>query len=156
MTVDPKRARGSGYECVDSDVVCLITRFEVRSLWSLFLTYRAFRRVLRGSASVEGLLSASFLLEDRRTCFMLSIWREEAAMLAFNATVHEHIHAANACFRRLVLRKGRPQLWSAILKLWAVSPRNLRWQALDACVSRPVGSTTAEREVRARALGEPA
>ena len=42
-----------------------------------------------------------FLFEDSRTCYTLSLWRDEAAIVNFNTRVHAHIAAANWAFRDL-------------------------------------------------------
>ena len=122
---------GTAYGKVESDVACVITRFEVRSTWRLLRLYWSFRRVRAQSRRIPGLLAALFLVENRRTCYTLSLWRNEAAILQFNTHVVAHVHAANACFRHLARVDRRPLLWSAQFKLFAVSPNNLRWRGVD-------------------------
>lgn len=122
---------GTGYGKVESDVACVITRFEVRSTVALLRFYWSFRRVRAQSRRIPGLLASLFLIENRRTCYTLSLWQDEAAILRFNTQVVAHVHAANACFRDLATVDRRALLWSAQFKLFAVSPNNLRWRGVD-------------------------
>ena len=122
---------GTGYGKVDSDVMCVVTRFEVRSVWSLVRFYWLFRQVRAQSRGVPGLLASLFLIENRSTCYTLSLWRNEGAILRFNTEVDAHVHAANACFRDLAVSNRRPRLWSAQFRLFAVSSTNLRWEGVD-------------------------
>ena len=122
---------GTGYERVESDVTCVMTRFEVRSTWALLRFYWLFRQVRAGSRGIPGLLASLFLIENRRTCYTLSLWRDDAAILQFNNHVVAHVHAANSCFRHLAKVDQRPRLWSAQFKLFAVSSTNLQWQGVD-------------------------
>lgn len=122
---------GTGYERVDSDVMCVITRFQVRSVWGLLRFYRSFRHVRAESRDVSGLIASLFLVENLHTCYTLSIWRDETAILQFNTRVVAHVHAANACFGDLDIVDRRPRLWSAQFRLFAVSSTNLRWQGVD-------------------------
>ena len=46
----------TGYEKVDSNISCMLTRFELRSAWSIIRFYRFFRAIRRQSASIPGLL----------------------------------------------------------------------------------------------------
>jgi hypothetical protein len=81
---------------------------------------------------VPGLLKALFLLENLHTCYTLSIWKNDNAILEFGGCVPDHIHAANSAFGPTYnwdLR--RPEIWSAQFRLWAVSCNNLNWEGLD-------------------------
>jgi hypothetical protein len=116
---------------MDSKISCVLTRFRLRSRWSLIGFYFAFRRVRRAATDVAGLLKAVFLIEDLRTCYTLSLWRDDAAIIEFGR-VRAHIHAANAAFRPTYRKDlNRPEIWSAQFRLWAVSSHNLNWQGLD-------------------------
>ncbi len=116
---------------MDSTVSCILTRFRVRSPWSIIRFYLAFRRVRHASRNIEGLLKAVFLIEDLRTCYTLSIWKDELAIVDFGS-IRAHVSAANSAFAatyRLDLR--RAEIWSAQFRLSAVSCHNLNWEGLD-------------------------
>lgn len=125
-------AGATGYEPVDTETSCVLTRFEVRSLWALLRCYLSFRRIRADARQINGLLITVFLVENFRTCYTLSIWRDVDAILQFNTETHSHIHAANRSFRLLRFRQKHPELWSAQLRFSALSPYNLRWEALEA------------------------
>lgn len=122
---------GTGYDRVDTQIACVITRFRVRSIGALWRFYRSYRRVRAHSRRVSGLLTTRFLIEDWHTCYTLSLWRDDDAILEFNGSVLAHIDAANRCFRDLEFGPHGPQLWSAQFRLWAVSQANLRWDGVD-------------------------
>jgi hypothetical protein len=122
---------GTGYTAVETQVSCVLTRFRVRSPWSLFRFHRAFRRIRAQAQGVPGLLQSVVLVENVHTCYTLSLWADMHAILAFNTKVHAHVSAANWSFGRLEARPDGPELWSAEFRLRAVSPHNLRWDALD-------------------------
>ena len=124
-------ALGTGYDRVDSDVMCVITRFQLRSTWSLLRFYWLFRSVRAQSKQVAGLITSGFLFEDLRTCYTLSIWRDERAILRFNGDVAAHVHAATGCFGDLDTVNHRKALWSAQFRLFALSPCNLQWEGVD-------------------------
>lgn len=129
--VEDHEASGTGYDRVDTTVSCLLTRFRVRSVWSLLRCYRSFRRVRSESRDIPGLLASAFLVENPHTCYTLSLWSDAGAIREFNTKVRAHIAAANASVRDIEFRSGGPQLWSAQFRLSAVSPYNLRWDRLD-------------------------
>lgn len=122
---------GTGYHIVDTRVCCVLTRFEVISFWGLCRFFLMFRSIQRESKAASGLLRSTFLIENLRTCYSFSLWKNEKSILEFNTVVHEHINAANSSFRYLRRIDGKPQLWSAQFTLTAVSPHNLRWDGLD-------------------------
>lgn len=124
-------ADGTGYDIVDTTISCVLTRFRVRSMWSLFRFYRSYLNVRAETRRVSGLMASMFLVEDLHTCYTLSLWRDPGAILEFNSTVHAHIYAANGCFHQLRIDPGGPQIWSAQFRLSAVSPHNLRWDGVD-------------------------
>ncbi len=122
---------GAGFARVDTTVACVLTRFRVRSCWSLIPFYLHFRRVRREARDVKGLLKAVFLIEDLHTCYTLSLWKNDEAIVNFGS-VHAHVAAANSAFGptyREDLR--RAEIWSAQFRLWAVSCHNLNWEGLD-------------------------
>jgi hypothetical protein len=141
-----QHVRGTGYAVVDSDVSCVMTRFSVRSIWSLIRLDRSFRRVRREARSLRGLITTLFVVENRDTCYTISIWRNTDAILEFNAKVRSHIAAANWGFRELRFDSGKPRLWSAQFKLEAVSPHNLRWKEFDAEREAKTSSNSLEIE----------
>ncbi len=133
---------------MDSKISCVLTRFQLRSSWSLIGFYFAFRRVRRAARHVPGLLKAVFLVEDLRTCYTLSLWREDGAIVDFGR-VRAHVDAANAAFGP-TYRKDlkRPEIWSAQFRLWAVSCHNLNWQGLD--LQSELGEQWSKRKEAAR------
>jgi hypothetical protein len=130
MTGFHHEAHGTGYEVVDSNISCVITRFRLRSTWSLLRFYRSYRRIRREADGLVGLLASAFLVENPRTCYTLSLWRDAGAIIEFNS-LRTHIVAANQSFHELRIDSVGPQLWSAQFRLYAVSPHNLRWDGVD-------------------------
>jgi hypothetical protein len=128
---------GTGYSPVDTAVSCVLTRFNVRSLWSLIRFYLAYRAIKYEAQSIPGLLVTAFLIEGPRTCCTLSIFSNPEAIGDFNVKIRSHITAANASFRHLRFASGRPQLWSAQFHLAAISSKNFRWgsQTVDASLA---------------------
>jgi len=128
---DEHPTTGASFARIDTTVSCVMTRFRLRSVWSLVPFYLAFRRVRRSSRDVAGLLKATFLIEDLHTCYTMSLWKDECAIVDFGR-VQAHVSAANSAFRptwRKDLR--RAEIWSAQFRLWAVSAHNLNWEGLD-------------------------
>lgn len=121
----------TGYEKVSTSISCLLTRFQLRSAWSLIHFYRSFRSVSKEASGVPGLLKTVFLIENARTCYTLSFWRDPEAIYAFNTQVDTHLSAANSSFGHLQPGPNGVQLWSAQFRLSAVSPYNLRWDSFD-------------------------
>jgi hypothetical protein len=128
---DDQPSTGAGFARVDTTVSCVMTRFRLRSPWSLIPFYLAFRRVRRSSRSVPGLLKALFLIEDWRTCYTFSVWKNDCAIVEFGS-IQAHIVAANSAFRP-TWRKDlhRAEIWSAQFRLWAISAHNVAWEGLD-------------------------
>jgi peroxiredoxin len=128
---DDRIMSGAGFARMETTVSCVMTRFQLRSVWSLIPFYFAFRRVRHSARSVSGLLKAVFLIEDWRTCYTLSIWRNDCAIVEFGS-IHAHVAAANSAFGP-TWRKDlqRAEIWSAQFRLWAVSAHNLAWEGLD-------------------------
>jgi hypothetical protein len=123
---------GAGFARVETIMSCVLTRFRLRSFWSLIPFYCAFRRVRKASREIGGLLQAVFLVENLRTCYTLSLWSNDNAIVEFGTRVHDHIHAANSAFAPTYnWELRRPEIWSAQFRLWAVSCCNLNWEGLD-------------------------
>lgn len=125
--------REAGGQPVDVPILCVITRFGLRSAWHLLPTYLDFRRVMREArrSATPGLLRAAFLIEDFRTCYSLSVWAELNAIPKFGGNVPSHVDAARRVIGRLAFDPGRgPELWSAKWRLTAVS-NNLNWSDFD-------------------------
>lgn len=122
MDVPEHEAEGTGYARVDTSVSCLLTRFKLRSAWSLVRFYRTFRRVRRDADTVPGLITSLFLVEDLRTCYTLSLWATPSSIRQFNTDTRAHIRAANKSFKDLEFGPDGPELWSAQFRLSAVSP----------------------------------
>lgn len=121
----------TGYQLVDSSVICLVTRFRMRSLMGIFRAYLWCRRIRSRSAQVDGLIKSLFLMEDLRTFYTISFWSEELAVLRFNEAVPAHIQAANMCFRDLEQTDNGRCLWSAQFSLSAISQFNRNWDGAD-------------------------
>lgn len=128
---DDRSTSGAAFARMDTTISCILTRFRLNNPLSLIPFYFAFRRVRRDSRKIEGLLQALFLVEDARTCYTLSFWKDEHAIVEFGSSV-AHIKAANSAFRH-TYRKDlkRAEIWSAQFRLWAVSCHNMNWQGLD-------------------------
>lgn len=122
---------GPGFARVNTTLSCVLTRFNVRSPFELIRFYFAFRLVRRAAANVRGLLKSAFLIEDLHTCYTLSFWKDDNAIVTFGS-VRAHVKAANSAFGP-TFRKDlkRPEIWSAQFRLWAVSCHNLNWEGFD-------------------------
>ncbi len=123
---------GAAYERVGGTVSCVLTRFHLRSALWLPLFFLAFRRVYRQAReTVPGLIKAVFLVEGTKTCYTLSLWRDDRAIIDFGTRVHAHVSAANWAFARTFRKDlGQPEIWSVQWRLWAVS-HNLNWDGMD-------------------------
>lgn len=122
---------GTGYQPVETEVACVVTRFCLRSSWALLRFWLWYRRVREDSKQIEGLLASSFFVENARTCATFSLWRDARSIAQFNARVFSHVHAANSSFKDVLFESSGPLIWSAQFKLSAVSPHNLRWKGVD-------------------------
>jgi hypothetical protein len=72
-----------------------------------------------------------FLIENLRTCYTLSLWEDEFAIVDFG-DVRAHVDAANAAFGHTYrLDLNRPEIWSAQFRLWAISAHNLNWEGFE-------------------------
>jgi hypothetical protein len=118
---------------VDAPLICVLTRFGLRSARDLLHVYRDYRRVVETAREVQtpGLLRSSLLIEPPRACYSLSIWRDIRAITDFGTNVPAHVDAANAVFGRLSFDRERgPELWSTKWRLVSVS-NNLNWGDFD-------------------------
>jgi hypothetical protein len=139
---------GASFSRVTSDHSCIITRFQLNSPIHLARFYLAFRRIRRDAERISGFLRSAFLVENIHTCYTLSFWENERAILEFSS-VHSHIRAANSSFRATYRRDlNRHEIWSAQFRLWAISAHNRNWDGLKFSLAE--SSETAEQE-----LGDP-
>lgn len=118
---------------VDVSIICVITRFGLRSPLYLLPTYLDYRCVVAEvkAAQIPGFLRAAFLVENLTTCYSLSIWSGWEAIPYFGTNVPSHVAAARKVFGRLSFAKDRgPELWSTKLQLKSVS-NNLNWEDFD-------------------------
>ena len=128
-----ERLQEPGHHSVDVPIICVVTRFGLRSARHLIPTYLEYRRIMREVAQTRtpGLLRSAFLIEPPRTCFSLSIWAGEEAIPHFGTNVISHVEAGNAVFGRLaVAEDGEPEIWSTRWQLTSVS-NNLNWEGLN-------------------------
>lgn len=127
------RLREPGDHPVDVPIICVITRFGLRSARYLLPTYLDYLRVVREAKKTQtpGLLRAAFLIENLKTCYSLSIWASYDAIPRFGTNVLYHVVAGNKIFGRLAKRDdGYPELWSNKWQLTSVS-HNLNWENFD-------------------------
>jgi hypothetical protein len=118
---------------VDASVLCVITRFRLKRIVSLLVTYLDYRRVLAQarSSKTPGLLRSAFLVENPRTCYMLSVWSSYDAIPRFGTAVPRHVDAARNVFGRCRQgMDGGPEVWSTKWRLASVS-NNLSWSDFD-------------------------
>jgi hypothetical protein len=121
---------GTGYRRVNSTMACVVTRFRMKSLLGVIGCYRHYRRIRAASRRQTGLLAALFAFDDTRTCYTISIWSDDEAILRFNTESSRHIRAGNWLAGRLDTCEGRPELWSAKFSLQAIGD-NLQWHGVD-------------------------
>jgi hypothetical protein len=118
---------------VDVPVLCVITRFGLRSARYLLPTYLDYRRVVKAAQTSQtpGLLRASFLIENPTTCYSFSIWSNWADIPYFGTNVPDHVLVARRVFGRVSFSKERgPEIWSTKWRLVSVS-NNLNWEDFD-------------------------
>jgi len=141
---DDRLMSGAAFARVDTTVSCVLTRFRLNSPLSMIPFYLAFRRVRREARDIAGLMEALFLFENLRTCYTLSLWKDDWSIVEFGR-VRTHIDAANSAFSATY--RGdlkRAEIWSAQFRLWAVSCHNLNWDGLD--TQAALGEQWARRE----------
>lgn len=115
----------------ESDAICVMTRFGLRRPWHLLFTYLDYRRVIRAAEknSDNGLIHSTFLMDNWRTCYSLSIWESYERIPQFGTQVPEHVQAANNVFSRVRFSsRRRPEIWSTKWNLRSVS-HNLEWSS---------------------------
>jgi hypothetical protein len=115
---------------VDVSVTCVITRFGLRSPLHLLPIYFDYRRVVKEATGATGLLRSAFLIENLRTCYSISIWTSPDAIPFFGTAVPSHVLVARRVFGRVVVKHGRPDVWSTKWRLATVS-NNLNWSDFD-------------------------
>jgi|GEM_PF-2665009 len=123
----------AGDHPVQVPILCVITRFGLRSARYLLPTYLDYRRVLKQVKATEtrGLLRSAFLIENSRTCYSLSIWSNWSAIPLFGSNVPYHVAAARRVFGRVSFHKDRgPEIWSTKWRLVSMS-NNLNWEDFD-------------------------
>lgn len=123
--------REPGDHSVNVPIICVMTRFGLRSPLDLLPTYLDYRRTFKAAAKTPGLLRAAFLIENLTTCYSLSIWRRWEDIPLFGTNVPHHVEAAHKVFGRMLMSKhGGPELWSTKWQLTKVS-NNLNWEDFD-------------------------
>lgn len=132
MTPDGASYSSAGYEVVDSGATCVITRFQLRSVWDLVRLYFLYRRVRRDARQrCAGLLHAGFLVEGLRTFYSFTLWTDDAALMEFGTVVDSHVRVASRGLRATYRPDvARPEIWSTQWKLAAVS-ENLNWEGVE-------------------------
>jgi hypothetical protein len=112
-----------------SDVICVLTRFRLRSPWRVVHLYLDYRRVLRNGLRIPGLLQADFSFSDPRTCLITSFWADQASIRQFGTFVPYHVVAGNRVFGSLDRDANGPTLWSAKWRLMEAGT-NMNWPGL--------------------------
>ena len=132
MTTDDASFSGAGYEVVSNDATCVITRFQLRSVWDLPRLYLLYRRVRRDARQrCAGLLHAGFLVEGLHTFYSFTLWKDDAAIVEFGTVVDSHIRIASRGLRATFRPdRQRPEIWSTQWRLAAVS-ENLNWEGVE-------------------------
>lgn len=122
-----------GDHAVEVPVLCVMTRFGLRSPLDLLPAYLYYRRVIRQAKAspTAGLLRAAFLVSFPRDALTLSVWSSKGAIPWFGTNAPFHVEAARRIFRRLrTSADGGPELWSTKWMLTSVS-NNLNWDDFD-------------------------
>jgi hypothetical protein len=122
-----------GDHLVDVPIICVITRFGLRSIRYLLPTYLDYRRFLEQAKAVQtpGILRAAFLIENPTTCYSFSLWANWAAIPHFGTKVPYHVEAARAVWKRTTFTKEKePEIWSTKFRLNSIS-NNLNWEDFD-------------------------
>lgn len=119
----------NGTQDLDTDLCCVLTRFQFRNTRHMLVMRRRFRQVAADAQQrdVPGLRQSVLLFEGPRACFSLSIWDGPPL---FSANVPSHIDAANSVFGSLGFDEAGPHLWSTSWQLSSVSS-NLNWPGFD-------------------------
>lgn len=122
----------AGDYLVEAPITAVLTRFGLRQPWHLLQTYFAYRWLIRRVQRhvPGGLLKTTFLVENTRTCWSLSLWTDESAIPHFGTSVVEHVGVARDVFRRVRFHDGHPEIWSTKWRLSRASS-NLNWEGCD-------------------------
>jgi hypothetical protein len=122
-----------GDHAVNAPIVCVITRFGLRSMRYLLPTYFDYRHVVADIKTTQTpcLLRSAFLIENPTTCYSLSLWAGWSAIPRFGTNVPYHVNAARRAFERVSYQEDRgPEVWSTKWRLMSVS-NNLNWGDFD-------------------------
>lgn len=122
-----------GDHAVNVPIVCVITRFGLRSVWYLLPMYLDYRRVIADAEATQtpGLLRSAFLIENPTTCYSISLWTSWDDIPRFGTNIPYHVNAARRAFGRVSFLKDRgPEVWSTKWRLMSVS-NNLNWGDFD-------------------------
>lgn len=115
----------------EATVICVVTRFRLKSPVGLLATYLDYLRVARQARRSPGLLREAFLIQNLVTCYSLSLWSGPRAIAQFGSDVPAHVDAARRVSRRARWAgPGRKEIWSTRWQLLTVS-HNLNWDGFD-------------------------
>lgn len=118
---------------VNVPILCVITRFGLRSARYLLPMYLDYRHIIADIESTQtpGLLRSAFLIENPTTCYNLSVWTGLDDVPRFGTNIPYHVNAARRAFGRVSFQKDRgPEVWSTKWRLMSVS-NNLNWGDFD-------------------------
>lgn len=118
-----------GDHAVNVPILCVITRFGLRSMQYLLPMYHDYHRVVADIRATQtpGLLRSAFLIENPTTCYSLSLWTGWSDIPRFGTDVPYHVTAARRAFGKVSFQKDRgPEVWSTKWRLMSVS-NNLNW-----------------------------
>jgi hypothetical protein len=115
MTIHFKNLEKPGDNLVDVPILCIITRFQLRSVRYLLPTYIGYLKVIKQTKLTgnSGLLRSAFLIENLRICYSFSIWSIWEDIPCFGSKVTKHVEAARKVFDNTFFRSDRgPEIWS--------------------------------------------
>lgn len=101
--------------------VCVVTRISFaswRSIPGAVLRFRRLRRI--GRRMVPGLVDVHLQLRGNATLLIISLWRDELALLQFT-TLEAHVDAV-----RWTIRK-QGEVWSGVFRLAGTSSMSAPW-----------------------------
>ncbi len=101
-------------------MLCVTTRFRLRTPWSLLAMYRAYRRMQRDLETASGLLRHAFLIQSPVAVCTLSVWASQDALDRF-ANARSHVTAVRYA------KRACSEIWSAYWRLDAVSGYAREW-----------------------------
>lgn len=129
----PLNLNEPGDHRVNTPILCVITRFGLRSVQYLLPMYLDYRHVVADTKAIQtpGLLRSAFLIENPTTCYSLSLWSTWEDIPRFGTNIPFHVNAARRAFQRVSFQKDRgPEIWSTKWRLISVS-NNLNWENFD-------------------------